>query len=378
MDILEVLDGGLQTTVQDRGRYGYQRYGVPVSGALDQYALRVANRLAGNDDGAAGLEITLVGPRLRFLAGTVVALTGANLSPRLDGAPMPMWDPCAVAAGSVLSFGDAVDGVRAYLAVASGGIDVPLVLGSRSTHVRSKLGGVAGRAVQAGDRLQAPGDERPRLVTARRIERGQVPHYGNSHTLRVVPGPQDGAFTKRGLDTLLSSAYAVTSQSDRIGYRLKGPTIEHAASPDIVSDAVPNGAIQVAGDGMPIVLLADRGTTGGYTKIAAVISVDLPRLAQAQTGHAVRFAPVTVEEAHALLKNQEDGLDRLANSRPVRFARQRFRAGVDGVACEVESDLAEVPDLPRGTSGTAGVRTTVRVASDRDVHVFRVDVDEAD
>jgi antagonist of KipI len=378
MDILDVLDGGLQTTVQDLGRYGYQRYGVPVSGALDPYALRVANRLVGNDDRAGGLEITLVGPRLRFLISTVVAVTGADLSPRLDGEPLPMWEPRVVSAGSTISFGDAADGVRAYFAVAGGGIDVPIVLGSRSTHVRSKLGGVAGRAVQAGDRLQAPGDEPPGLVTARRIAPDQVPRYGHSHTLRIVRGPQDGAFTKHGLDTLLSSTYTVTTQSDRIGYRLQGPVIEHATNPDIVSDAVPNGAIQVAGDGMPIVLLADRGTTGGYTKIATVISVDLPGLAQAQAGHTVRFEAVTVDEAHALLRGQEERLARLANSASVRFTRQRFRAAVDGVACQVESDLAEVSDRPPGTPGAARVQTTVRVTGDGSVRSYGVDVGEVD
>jgi antagonist of KipI len=184
-----------------------------------------------------------------------------------------------VSAGSTLAFGEARDGVRVYLATAGGGIDVPIVLGSRSTHVRSRLGGFAGRAVQPGDRLQSPGDGPVRLVTARRIAREQVPRYGHSHALRVVLGPQDNAFTKQGVETLLSSTYTVSNQSDRIGYRLQGPAVEHATSPDIVSDAVPPGAVQVAGDGMPIILLADRGTTGGYTKVATVISADLPRLA---------------------------------------------------------------------------------------------------
>jgi biotin-dependent carboxylase-like uncharacterized protein len=378
MDIIDVLDGGLLTSVQDLGRYGYQRYGVPVSGAVDQYALRAGNRLVGNDEGAAGLEMTLVGPRLQFRADTVVALTGADLSPHLDGHPVTAWEPFAVSLGSTLSFGDAKDGVRAYLAVA-GGIDVPAVLGSRSTHVRSRLGGFAGRAMQAGDRLGVPGSDPPSPILGRRMPRELVPHYGHSHLLRVVLGPQDEAFTKAGIDTLLSCEYTVSSQSDRIGCRLEGPAIEHATSADIVSDAVPLGAVQVAGDGLPIILLADRGTTGGYTKIATVISVDMPALAQAATADAIRFAAVTVEEAHALLRGQEDRLRRLVGSPLVRFVRERFRATIDGIDCEVDSDLTEVPQ-PQPGAPPAGTRVqaTVRVTGGGSARSFAVEIDKLD
>jgi antagonist of KipI len=378
MDIIDVLDGGLLTTVQDRGRYGYQRYGVPVSGAMDQFALAVANSLAGNDERAAGLEITLVGPRLRFLHSTVIALAGADLSPRLDDTPVPAWEPFVAPAGSVLSFGEPRDGARAYLAV-HGGIDVPEVLGSRSTHVRSKLGGFGGRPLSAGDRLATPGTEPPRAIDGRRMAPGLAPRYGHSHRLRVVPGPQHTAFTPKGLETLLSAAYTVTSQSDRIGCRLQGPPIEHATSPDIVSDAVPAGAIQVAGDGMPIVLLADRGTTGGYTKIATVISVDLSLLAQATAGDTITFAAVTVDEAHALVRAQAAELARLSAGPVVRFARQRFRATVDAVACEVEADLSEVADQSPTAGHAAGhVRTLVRVTGDGGAHICRVEAHPID
>jgi antagonist of KipI len=376
MDIIDVLDGGLLTTVQDLGRFGYQRYGVPVSGAADRFALRVANRLVGNDDSAAGLEVTLIGPRLRFLADTVVALAGADLSPRLDGEPVSTWEPFAVCPGSTLSFGDANDGARAYLTVAGGGIHVPVVLGSRSTHVRSRLGGLEGRAVQAGDRLETSGREAPRDVEGRRLPRGQVPSYGHSPTLRVVLGPQDDAFTERGMETFLSFAYAVSSQSDRIGYRLQGPVIEHASSPDIVSDGTPNGAVQVAGDGMPIVLLVDRGTTGGYTKIATVITADLSLLAQAAAGDSVTFRAVTVDEAHSLLREEEERLRQLVDSPAVRFARQRYRVTVDGVAADVDSGLAEVIQPQTGTSRSAAqVEATVRVTGERSVRSCRVEVE---
>ena len=272
MDAIEVLDGGLLTTVQDRGRCGYQRYGVPVSGAMDPFALRAANMLVGNPDSAAGLEVTLLGPRLRFLADATIAVTGADLGGVLDGRPIARWSPVRVPASSVLSFDGARDGVRAYLAIA-GGLDVPLVLGSRSTYLRSRLGGFEGRALKAGDILRV-------LEPASRLPAGppvpgagfSIPVYGHSHVLRIVLGPQDDWFTEAGLRTFLASTYTVTPQSDRMGTRFSGPRIEHRAGADIVSDGTPLGAVQVAGDGVPIVLAADRGTAGGYTKIATVIS----------------------------------------------------------------------------------------------------------
>jgi antagonist of KipI len=310
MDMIEVLDGGMLTTLQDLGRYGYQRYGVPVSGALDLFALRTGNRLVGNADEAAGLEITLIGPRLRFLSPTVIAMTGADLDPRLDDHNVPMWQSVAVNEGATLTFGDVRDGVRAYLAIA-GGFNVPPVLGSRSTYTRSNLGGIEGRPVKAGDRLpvvSAPAIEGGR---SRRLPRRLVPTYGHRHALRVVLGPQDDAFSEEGVRAFLSSTYQVSEQSDRIGYRLKGPTIAHKAGPDIISDGIPFGAVQVPADGQPIVLLADRGTTGGYTKIATVISADLPRLAQAMPTDEVTFGRVSLEDANRALREQEDHLNQI-------------------------------------------------------------------
>ena len=378
MEIIEVIDGGLLTTVQDRGRYGYQRYGVPVSGAVDQFAYRVANHLVGNGDGAAGLEITLIGPRLRFLGTTVIALAGADLSPQLDEEAVPMWGPVAVPAGAALSFGEARDGVRTCLAI-RGGLDVPVVLGSRATHVRSRLGGFGGRPLQAGDGLATPDSSPPDHVAARRFPPEQVPIYGHRHALRVVLGPQDSAFTPHGVGTLLSSTYIVSAQSDRIGCRLQGPAIEHATSPDIVSDGIPCGAIQVAGDGLPIVLLADRGTTGGYTKIATVITVDVPRLAQAGPGDTVTFAAITVDEAHELLRQQEALLLGLGGSAPVRFARRRFHATVDGVMCEVAGDLAELPEPPvEGGERAPRLRATARVTGGHVTRACEIDIHETD
>ena len=326
MKLIEVLDGGLLTTVQDRGRYGYQRYGVPVSGGMDPFALRAANRLAGNDEGAALLELTLLGPRLRFLAPATIAVAGADLGASLDGQPLSPWQRALARAGAELSFGGPKDGVRAYLAV-RGGIDVPLVLGSRSTYLRSKLGGYEGRALRAGDVVEGTGEASPgprEAEASRHIFTPPVhghftpPVYGHEHVLRVLLGPQDDRFTAAGLRTFLSSTYTVTPQSDRMGYRLAGPTIEHTAGPDIVSDGSPLGGVQVAGDGVPIVLLADRGTAGGYTKIATVISADVGRLSQAAPGDAVRFEQVTLPEAWEAVREQEAWLEAMAGKRSAR------------------------------------------------------------
>jgi biotin-dependent carboxylase-like uncharacterized protein len=324
--VIEVIDGGLLTTVQDVGRYGYQRYGVPVSGAMDVFALRAANRLVDNADGAAGLEMTLLGPRLRFLEPAAVALTGADLDARLDGQPLPRWQSVKVTAGALLSFGGPKDGTRAYLAVA-GGIDVPLVLGSRSTYLRSRLGGVEGRALKGGDVLFTLEGGATRITS-----RIPPPVYAHHHALRIVPGPQADRFTPAGLQTFLASAYTVTPQSDRMGYRFAGPKIEHLSGPDIVSDGSPLGAVQVAGDGVPIVLMVDRGTAGGYTKIATVISVDVWRLSQASPGDTVRFEAVTVAEAHQALREREAWLDSLRDATVPGAGDRRRRAAAAAAA----------------------------------------------
>jgi biotin-dependent carboxylase-like uncharacterized protein len=333
---IEVIDGGLLTTVQDLGRYGYQRYGVPTSGALDLFSLRAANRLVGNPDDAAGLEMTVVGPRLRFLVPVTIALTGADLEARLDGRPVARWQSVLVEAGATLSFGGPQDGIRAYLAV-TGAIDTPLVLGSRSTYTRSKLGGVEGRPLKGGDVLPVCG-ERPVLLGGfLRLPEADRPTYGHSQVLRVVLGPQDDRFTARGIDTFLSSTYTVAPQSDRMGCRLTGPVIQHLRGPDIISDGTPVGAVQVAGDGVPIVLLADRGTAGGYTKIATVIGPDLPLLAQAAPGDEVTFTCVDLETAYAAVRGQEERLASIVPAGPGvdRSRLLKVAAAVAAVAARI-------------------------------------------
>ncbi len=347
--VLQILHPGIFTTVQDRGRYGFQRYGVPVSGAMDQFALRAANLLAGNGQGAACLEMTVIGPTARLLSDATVAITGADLTPTVDGRPLPRWEPAALGAGSVLSFPEMRDGVRCYLSI-SGGIDVPEVLGSRSTYVKADLGGLEGRALLEGDVISAFDDAGP----VREAPTGfEAPSYGRRHNLRVVMGPQDDAFDDDAVAALLESEYTVSLDSDRVGYRLEGPRISHRTRPDIISDGTPAGAIQVPGDGSPTVLLADRGATGGYTKIATVISTDVDRLGQALPGQTVAFEALDVEDAHRAMRGTEALISAFA--------------GLPPPSVSVDGEPFDVLDLEgRIVAGrlpwTAGARSTRRLA----------------
>ncbi len=303
--VLRVETPGLLTTVQDLGRWGYQQEGMTPAGAMDPFALQVANLLVSNERSAAALEITMLGPALTFLSDTVVALCGADLSAQLDDMPVPLWKSYTVAAGQTLRFGKRRGGARVYLALA-GGLDVPPVLGSRATFLRGKMGGLAGRALQAGDTLNTCG--RPEAGHAGQALRPtDIPIYQSAATVRIVLGPQDDAFSEQECMRFLTMSYTVTPQSDRMGYRLAGSPLRYRESynGDLLSEAVPLGAIQVPPDGQPIILMADRQTTGGYPKIAAVISADFSRVAQLGPGDRISFQAVTLEEAQDLCIAQE-------------------------------------------------------------------------
>ena len=293
---LHILNPGPLTTVQDRGRFGYMAYGIGPSGAMDTAAYEAANALTGNRNGEAVLEATLLGPTIHFDADCTIALTGADMGAQLDGKPLETYLPHAVQAGQTLTMGMAVTGCRGYLAV-SGGIDVPLVMGSRSTNLKCQLGGVEGRALKRGDVLEAAGGS---TVACK----GTVkkPELSQSVTVRVIPGPQDDLFTAKGLETLWGSTYSVSTSSDRMGLRLDGPAVETISGSDIVSDGIAFGAIQVTSAGQPIILMADRQTTGGYAKVGTVCTEDLPKLAQLKPGGTVRLKPITVQEAQRLLR----------------------------------------------------------------------------
>lgn len=310
METFEVIQPGPLTTIQDLGRFGYQQYGVPPSGALDNYAFRIGNLLAGNEETAASLEITLFGCQLRALQDTAIAVTGADLGAALNDNPIPRWQSVPVHRGDIISFPRLRSGCRAYLAVA-GGIDVPKVMSSAATHTRAGIGGLEGRALRKGDILRTA--KATPTAAGARVPPEYIPVYGDQIGLRVILGPQDNCFTEDGIRTFLQSAYTVSAQADRMGYRLEGPRIQHKLKADIISDGIPLGAVQVPGDGLPIILLADRQTTGGYTKIATVLSVDIPKLAQAKPGDQVSFRQVTEDEALVALQEYEQKLQALGH-----------------------------------------------------------------
>jgi biotin-dependent carboxylase-like uncharacterized protein len=310
---LKVLDGGLLTTVQDLGRHGYERYGVPVAGAMDAFALRVANQLVGNPPHAAALEITLAGPRLQATERCLVAVTGADLGLRVNDWDLPPWMAVFVRQGWTIEFAGRKTGCRAVMAVA-GGVDVEPVMGSRSTYLSGGFGGLEGRGLKQGDRIPV-GRVNYSLPerAGRTFPRHLVPNYSDAPEIRVVLGPQDDYFTKAGIADFLSGEYAVSSTSDRMGCRLQGPPITHKGATGIISDPIPLGAIQVPPDGQPIVMLVDRQTTGGYPKIATVASADIPLLAQCAPGQSrVRFRAAGVEEAQASYREVMEPLGSLS------------------------------------------------------------------
>lgn len=301
--MIEILRGGILSSIQDQGRYGFRKYGTPISGAMDRYALRLANILAGNDDNAAGIEVTLSGLKLMCANDTWIAITGGDLSPQIDNQPVPMWSSLCLKKGQILSFRRLRSGFRAYVAV-RGGIDVPLLMNSRSTMITAALGGTGG-PLKSGDRLKIGEKFAAASMEERTLPDRYFPKYSTLNTLRVVLGPQGDYFSSETLNMFFVSEYTITSQSDRQGYRLRGPELRHIKSYNLISEAMWPGAIEVPGDGLPIILLADSQPTGGYPKVATVNSVDLDKLGQAKPSDQVRFQSATFEESVNLIKEQE-------------------------------------------------------------------------
>ncbi|WP_087972350.1 biotin-dependent carboxyltransferase family protein [Oceanobacillus rekensis] len=309
--LFEVIKPGLATAVQDLGRIGYQQYGVVVSGAMDNYALQIANLLVGNDRDKAGLEVVIMGPELLVLNDTVIAICGADLSAELDGEPVSVWKSFTAKKGQRLTFGQPKVGSYAYIA-AAGGINTPLVMGSRSTYIKAELGGFEGRYLQKDDRLEAGQAGKPlKQLSGRGLTESAVPDYSLQRKIRVVLGPDLRSFPDNVVEKFCASQFKMTAQSDRMGYRLEGPKLTHKEGADILSDAILPGTIQVPANGQPIILLADRQTTGGYTRIATVISVDLPYVVQKLSGSILQFEAVSVEAAQRLYVERETLLRKL-------------------------------------------------------------------
>jgi len=301
MDAFRVISPGSFTTVQDLGRYSFIDRGVPPSGVLDPYAYRVANLLAGNPADAAVLEITVTGPALEALGEADVVLTGADMTATVNQTAAPMWQTVRLKKGDVIRIRQAKSGCRAYLAV-TGGIDVPPVMGSRATCVKAKIGGIEGRPLRKEDVLgRFPAEP---LARARMLPADFIPAYRPEFVLRAITGPQEEVFAS-GLETFFGGIYEVTPEADRMGYRLQGPPVHHDEGfpQSIISEPTIPGNVQLPADNQPIILLVEQ-TTGGYTKIATVISADLPKIAQAMPGNRVRFQRVTLEEAHRIYRDQ--------------------------------------------------------------------------
>ncbi|MBX5436504.1 MAG: 5-oxoprolinase subunit PxpB [Alicyclobacillaceae bacterium] len=308
---VEVVKPGLLTSVQDMGRPGWEHVGVATGGAMDRFSAAVANLLVGNDAGAAVLECTLVGPVLRFRRETVIAVTGGNLEPRLNGSVLPMWKAVHVPAGAELALGTCRDGCRAYVAVA-GGIDVPCVLGSRSTDLGQGFGGFQGRALQAGDELAVGTPHVPlSLLHGRALPRWARPVWVRPATVGFLPTRLPSALPASYTAAFAGAVWAVSPRSDRMGIRLSGPTV-HPPRREVISEPVRPGTIQCPPNGQPIVLLADAQTMGGYPTLGVVCTADLGVLGQCPPGCEVRFEPVTEAAAVQKLHRQRRVLDWLA------------------------------------------------------------------
>ncbi len=304
---IRILKGGMLTTVQDLGRTGYQSQGFSVAGVMDVRAFKIANLLLDNPENEAVLEFTLIGPTLEFTSATIIAITGGDFQPTINGDPAPMYTAIYVNKGDILKFASARTGSRGYIAFSSY-LDIPVVMGSRCTNMKSKIGGFKGRKLEAGDYIGF------------RIKRRYLPFFlsrklepddydQDEATVRVIMGPQDAVFSRQGIETFLSNEYTVTSDFDRMGCRLEGAFIAPKETSDIISDGIAFGSIQVPSHGKPIILLSDRQTTGGYAKIATVISVDIPKIVQRKTDHKIHFQAITVEDAQKLYLEEVSELD---------------------------------------------------------------------
>ena len=300
---IRVLKAGMLTTVQDLGRNGYQSQGFSVAGVMDVRSFKIANLLLDNPENEAVLEFTLIGPTLQFTSETIIAITGGDFQPTINGNPAPMYTALYMNRGDILKFGSARTGSRGYIAFSSY-LDIPVVMGSRCTNLKSKIGGFKGRKLHDEDYISF------------RIKRRYLPFFlsrkldldefdQEEAELRVVLGPQCDMFTKDGIHTFLSETYMVTSDFDRMGCRMEGPFIASKNGSDIISDGIAFGSVQVPSHGKPIILMEDRQTTGGYAKIATVATVDIPKLVQRKTDHKIRFKAITVEEAQKLYLEEE-------------------------------------------------------------------------
>ena len=334
---IEIVSPGNRLTVQDLGRRGSQRYGVSVSGVLDLQAAVIANRLVGNPASAAMLEATFGGAAITFERDTKVAIAGAEVEVDVDSFPIPNWETVIVPAGGTLTLGIPSSGLYSYVAI-EGGVDVPLMLGSRSTHVASGIGGFEGRALASGDLLQSgsetDGNARPRAGTTTPAGLNPACEQRDAR-IQVIEGPQIDAFDADARDVFLTALFSVSNLTDRQGARLDGPEVSAIGGKhDIVSDPAYMGAVQVPADGKPIVLLADRQPTGGYAKIASVVAADLPAVVQKAPGTEIGFELVDIETAQQRTRDFTRGIQEEPLQEPKRIYQSSV--SIDGQTYNVE------------------------------------------
>ena len=332
MTELKVRRAGMLTSVQDLGRWGFQSSGVPVAGAMDLPALRIGNAMVGNPEGAAALEVTLLGPELEVCGGGAAVFAGADLGFSVNGRAVGSWRVVELKSGDVISFTGPKNGCRGNLCFA-GGVGVPLVMNSRSTYMRAKIGGFEGRALKNGDVITT-GEPSPLW---KRLDGFTLPPELNpalpaDAPLSLMTGLQEDLFTEEGRATLFSSEYTITSESDRMGCRLDGAKIEHVKGGDIVSDGVPLGAVQIPSHGMPIVMLADRQTTGGYTKIGVLTPLSIEALVQKMPGSPVRFRKASIDDGTAEQMKIAEAVRRVGELRSTYVSRPRAAQANGGFA----------------------------------------------
>ncbi|MFU1855468.1 biotin-dependent carboxyltransferase family protein [Sphingobacterium sp. NGMCC 1.201703] len=315
---IKIIKTGLLSTIQDLGRYGLQRYGMAVSGAMDSYALLLGNSILGNADNEAAIECTFLGPTIYFEQAQLIAVTGADLSPKLDGQPLPMWKPVLIEAGSLLSFGRPNSGCRAYICF-RGGLDIPEVLGSRSTYSKGQIGGWQGRPLKEQDRIAFNHDYNGGAEAFFwSMDPSLYPDL-STKVIRVMNGPQWDQFESDSLQSFFADVFTISKNSDRMGYRLQLRPLQLSKRKELLSTAVTFGSIQVPPDGNPIILMADHPTTGGYPVIAQVATVDLPLLAQKGPEESIRFERIELDEAQNLLKQRYIQLIKLKRAIALKY-----------------------------------------------------------
>jgi antagonist of KipI len=304
-----IRSAGLLSTIQDCGRNGFQRFGMPVSGAMDTFSLHLANLLVDNPICAAAIEATLICPEIAFSSDGAIAICGADSGATINEKPAKMFETIFVKNGDVLRFSTLQSGCRTYISFA-GGIEVPEIMGSRSTYIRAKTGGLDGRALLSGDILSL--GEISTKVQPKKVPKEFIPDYSSNMPIRVVAGPEAKSLDFTGIRDFLTTEYKVTDQSDRMGLRLDGlPIKSKNGNHDIISAGISPGTIQLPGNGQPIILMADRQTTGGYLRIANVITADLHRIAQLKPGDMIRFQEIKLEKAHEILAERKALLEKI-------------------------------------------------------------------